>query len=52
MPPAGGFVENDYPYSAQVLVQNTTAVTITNLVIDGENGDCPQLRRRFRKCFA
>jgi nitrous oxidase accessory protein NosD len=32
LPPAGGIVQNDNPYSAQVLVQNTTGVTITNLI--------------------
>jgi parallel beta-helix repeat protein len=37
LPPAGGIVQNDNPYSAQVLVQNTTGVTITNLIVDGTN---------------
>jgi hypothetical protein len=37
LPPAGGIVQNDNPYSAQVLVQNTTGVTITNLIVEGAN---------------
>ena len=37
-PPAGGIVENDAPYAPQLLVQNTSGVTITNLIVDGQNG--------------
>lgn len=37
LPPTGGVVQNHSPYSAQVLVQNTTGVTITNLIVDGAN---------------
>lgn len=37
-PPAGGIVESDAPYAPQILVKNTTGVTITNLIVDGQNG--------------
>lgn len=36
-PPAGGVVQNDSPYAPQVLVKNTSGVTIINLIVDGQN---------------
>ena len=37
LPPSGGLVVNAPGTIAQILVENTTGVTITNLIVDGQN---------------
>jgi hypothetical protein len=40
LPPSTGFVQNDSAgYAAQILVQNTANVTITNLIVDAANNN-------------
>src|ERR1700686_3016531 len=44
--PGGGLVQNGTstsfgPVTVQLLVQNTVGVTIKNLVVDGNGGNCP-----------
>jgi hypothetical protein len=40
LPPSTGFVQNDVSgYAAQILVENTAKVTITNLIVDAANNN-------------